>query len=210
MAFDFKKKYRDLYQPKTKPVIIEVPNMRFIAVEGSGDPNEENGAYSNAVGALYAVAYTLKMSYKTDHAIPGFYEYVVPPLEGFWWQPGIAGVDYANKSTFHWVSAIRVPEFVDDTQFAWAIEAATAKKKLDLSHVHLIELNEGTCVQCMHIGPYDNEPATIDLMHEFAASQGYELDFSDDRRHHEIYLSDPNKAKPEKLKTVVRHPIRKA
>ena len=210
MAFDFKKEYRDLYQPKTKPVIIEVPNMRFIAVEGSGDPNEENGAYSNAVGALYTVAYTLKMSYKTDHVIPGFYEYVVPPLEGFWWQPGIAGVDYANKSTFHWISSIRVPEFVDDTQFAWAIEAATAKKKLDLSHVHLIELNEGTCVQCMHIGPYDNEPATIDLMHEFAASQGYELDFSDERRHHEIYLSDPNKAKPEKLKTVVRHSIRKA
>ncbi|MCR5582942.1 MAG: GyrI-like domain-containing protein [Eggerthellaceae bacterium] len=210
MAFDFKKEYRDLYQPKTKPVIIEVPNMRFITVEGSGDPNEENGAYFQAVGMLYAVAYTLKMSYKTDHVIPSFYEYVVPPLEGFWWQPGIAGVDYANKSTFHWVSAIRVPEFVDDTQFAWAIETASAKKKLDLSRVKLIELNEGTCVQCMHIGPYDNEPATIAAMHDFAKMQGYELDFSDERRHHEIYLSDPNKTNPEKLKTVVRHPIRKA
>ena len=210
MAFDFKKEYRDLYQPKSKPSIVEVPRMRFLAVEGEGDPNEEGGAYKHAIELLYGIAYTLKMSYKTDHAIPGFFEYVVPPLEGFWWQPGVAGVDYANKSSFHWMSAIRVPEFVTDAEFAWALEAATAKKRLDFSPVQLVEIEEGLCVQCMHLGPYDDEPATVAAMHEFAESQGCIPDFSDTRRHHEIYLSDPRKAAPEKMKTVVRHPVRKA
>lgn len=209
MAFDFKKEYRDLYLPKRKPSIVEVPPVRFLSVEGEGDPNEEGGAYENAVGLLYAVAYTLKMSYKTDHAIEGFFEYVVPPLEGFWWQPGVGGVDPADKTSFCWVSAIRVPEFVTDAEFAWAVEAATTKKKLDFSPVRLIEVEEGVCVQCMHVGPYDNEPATVTSMHEFAEAQGYVLDFSDARRHHEIYLSDPRKTDPEKLKTVVRHPVRK-
>ena len=208
MAFDFKKEYRDLYQPKAKPSIVEVPLMRFLAVEGSGDPNEEGGAYKHALELLYAMAYTLKMSYKTDHAIPGFFEYVVPPLEGFWWQPGVAGVDYADKASFNWVSAIRVPDFVDDAEFAWAVDAATAKKGLDFSPVRLIEIEEGLCVQCMHIGPYDDEPATVAAMHEFAEAQGYVPDFSDVRRHHEIYLSDPRKADPAKMKTVVRHPVR--
>ena len=208
MAFDFKKEYRDLYQPKAKPSIVEVPRMRFLAVEGSGDPNEEGGAYKHALELLYAMAYTLKMSYKTNHAIPGFFEYVVPPLEGFWWQPGVAGVDYADKASFNWVSAIRVPDFVDDAEFAWAVEAATAKKRLDFSPVRLIEIEEGLCVQCMHIGPYDDEPATVAAMHEFAEAQGYVPDFSDVRRHHEIYLSDPRKADPAKMKTVVRHPVR--
>jgi hypothetical protein len=210
MAFDFKKEYGNLYRPKTKPSLVEVPRMRFISVEGSGDPNEEGGAYKNAVGLLYGVAYTLKMSYKTDHAIPGFFEYVVPPLEGFWWQPGVYGVGYADKASFHWVSAIRVPEFVDEVAFAWAVETAAAKKKLDFSPVKLVEIEEGLCVQCMHVGPYDDEPATVAAMHEFAASQGYVPDFSDTRRHHEIYLSDPSKGDPAKTKTVVRHPIRKA
>ena len=210
MPFDFKKEYRDLYQPKTKPSIIEVPAMRFIAVEGAGDPNEEGGAYQSALELLYGVAYTLKMSCKTDHVIPGFYQYVVPPLEGFWWQPGIEGVDYTDKAGFCWVSAIRVPEFVSDGDFAWAVEAATAKKKLDFSPVELVEIDEGLCVQCMHVGAYDDEPATVAAMHAFAAAQGYAPDFSDVRRHHEIYLSDPRKADPAKMKTVVRHPIRKA
>ena len=208
MAFDFKKEYRDLYQPKAKPSIVEVPRMRFLAVEGSGDPNEEGGAYKHALELLYAMAYTLKMSYKTDHAIPGFFEYVVPPLEGFWWQPGVAGVDYTDKASFNWVSAIGVPDCVDDAEFAWALEAATAKKRLDFSPVRLIEIEEGLCVQCMHIGPYDDEPATVAAMHEFAEAQGYVPDFSDVRRHHEIYLSDPRKADPAKMKTVVRHPVR--
>lgn len=210
MAFDFKKEYRDLYQPKTKPSIIEVPPMRFLAVEGSGDPNEPDGSYKHAIELLYGVAYTLKMSYKTDHVIEGFYQYVVPPLEGFWWQDDVHGVDYANKSSFNWISVIRVPEFVGVADFDWAIGAATAKKKLDFSPVRLIEVDEGLCVQCLHVGPYDNEPATVAAMHEFAESNGYVTDFSDVRRHHEIYLSDPRKADPAKMKTVVRHPIRMA
>jgi hypothetical protein len=184
--------------------------MRFLAVEGEGDPNEEGGAYQHALELLYGVAYTLKMSYKTDHAIEGFYQYVVPPLEGFWWQPGVNGVNYADKGSFNWVSVIRVPEFVTEADFAWAIEAATAKKGLDFSPVHLIEVDEGLCVQCMHVGPYDSEPATVEAMHEYAAAQGFVPDFSDMRRHHEVYLSDPRKADPAKMKTVVRHPVRRA
>ena len=210
MPFDFKREYRDLYQPKTKPSIIEVPPMRFLAVEGAGDPNEEGGAYQQALELLYGVAYTLKMSYKTDHAIEGFYPYVVPPLEGFWWQDGKAGVDYAHKASFQWVSVIRVPEFVTRADFDWAIAAATKKKRLDFSSVRLLEVDEGLCVQCMHVGPYDNEPATVASMHAFAAEQGYVPDFSDVRRHHEIYLSDPRKADPAKMRTVIRHPLRKA
>ena len=210
MPFDFKKEYRDLYQPKAKPSVIEVPSMRFLAVEGQGDPNEEGGSYQHAIELLYGVAYTLKMSYKTDHAIEGFYQYVVPPLEGLWWQPGVMGVDYGDKGAFQWVSLVRVPDFVGESDFAWAIEAATAKKKLDFSPVRLIEMEEGLCVQCLHVGPYDNEPATVEAMHEFVEKNGFETDFSDTRRHHEIYLSDPRKADPAKMKTVVRHPIRKA
>ncbi len=209
MTFDFKKEYRDLYNPKAKPSVIEVPPMRFLTVEGSGDPNEEGGTYQHALSLLYGIAYTLKMSYKTDHAIAGFYQYVVPPLEGFWWQPGVHGVDYADKSSFNWVSAIRIPEFVSDADFAWAVEVATAKKKLDFSPVHLDQVDEGLCVQCMHLGPYDDEPATVAAMHEFVESHGYALDFSGKRRHHEIYLSDPRKANPARMKTVIRHPIRK-
>lgn len=209
MPFDFKKEYRDLYMPKTKPSIVDVPAMRFIAVEGSGDPNEEGGAYKHALELLYGIAYTLKMSYKTDHQIDGFYQYVVPPLEGFWWQPSIAGVDYARKESFSWVSVIRVPEFVGEDDFAWAIDTATAKKGLDFSPVRLAQIEEGLCVQCMHVGPYDDEPATVAAMHEYAEAQGYALDFTDERRHHEIYLSDPRKANPARMKTVVRHPVRK-
>lgn len=210
MPFDFKKEYRDLYHPKTKPSIIEVPAIQFLAVEGEGDPNEEGGAYQHALELLYGLAYTLKMSYKTDHVIEGFVQYVVPPLEGFWWQPDINGVDYANKAEFHWLSVIRVPAFVSEADFAWAVDAATAKKKLDFSPVRFIEIDEGLCVQCMHVGPYDDEPATVAAMHDFAEAQGFVPDFSDVRRHHEIYLSDPRKANPAKMKTVVRHPIRKA
>ncbi|MBP3885233.1 MAG: GyrI-like domain-containing protein [Olsenella sp.] len=210
MPFDFKREYRDLYQPKAVPSIVEVPPMRFLSVEGSGDPNEEDGAYKHALELLFCVAYTLKMSYKTEHAIAGFYQYVVPPLEGFWWQPGVRGVDHADKAGFHWLSVIRVPEFVGETDFAWAVETATAKKGLDFSPVRLIEIDEGLCVQCMHVGPYDDEPATVAAMHGFAAERGFAPDFSDARRHHEIYLSDPRKANPAKMRTVVRHPVRKA
>ena len=208
MACDYKKEYKEFYMPKDRPAIVTVPSMNYIAVRGKGDPNQEDGEYKQAIGLLYGIAFTIKMSKKGDHQIEGYFDYVVPPLEGFWWQPGVAGVDYADKASFNWVSAIRVPDFVDDAEFAWAVEAATAKKRLDFSPVRLIEIEEGLCVQCMHIGPYDDEPATVAAMHEFAEAQGYVPDFSDVRRHHEIYLSDPRKADPAKMKTVVRHPVR--
>jgi hypothetical protein len=207
-AFDYKKAYKDLYEPKTAPSIIDVPEMSFIAVRGEGDPNEEGGAYKTAVEMLYGVAYTLKMSHKAGRSIPGFFEYVVPPLEGFWWQPGVNGVDLLHKESFHWISAIRTPDFITEEDVKWAVEAASKKKKSDFSAVEFITVTEGLCVQCLHIGPYDTEPETVAAMHRFIGEQGYETDFSDTRRHHEIYLSDPRKGDPGKLKTVIRHPIK--
>lgn len=209
MPFDFKKEYKEFYLPKNKPEIVNVPKATYIAVRGKGNPNEVGGEYQQAMGVLYSVAYTLKMSYKTDHRIEGFYEYVVPPLEGFWWQDGIDGVDYCNKETFQWISVIRVPDFITKEHFDWAVETATKKKKIDCSIAEFITIEEGLCVQIMHFGPYDDEPATVALMDEFIKEQGYVNDFSDERRHHEIYLSDARKVKPEKLKTVIRHPIKK-
>lgn len=209
MAFDFKKAYKQYYLPKTKPEIVTIPKMNYIAVRGSGNPNEEGGAYQQAVSVLYAVAYTLKMSYKTDHQIEGFFEYVVPPLEGFWWQEGVAGVDYGNKDSFQWISVIRLPDFVTVKDFDWAVETAAKKKKLDCSHAQFLTVEEGLCVQMMHIGPFDDEPATVEKMDAFLRENGYENDMNDSRCHHEIYLSDPRKSAPEKQKTVIRHPIRK-
>ena len=210
MAFDFKKEFKEFYMPKNKPEIVNVPKANYIAVRGKGNPNEEGGAYQHAISILYAVAYTLKMSYKTDYKIEGFFEYVVPPLEGFWWQDDVVGVDYTNKSAFNWISVIRLPDFVTREDFDWAVRKATAKKKQDFSKVEFFSYEEGLCVQCMHIGAYDDEPATVDAMHRFMEEQGYTLDITDQRMHHEIYLSDARKVAPEKLKTVVRHPIRKA
>lgn len=209
MAFDFKKEFKEFYLPKAKPSIVDVPKMNFVAVHGTGDPNEEGGAYQDALNVLYGVAYTLKMSYKTDRRIEGFFEYVVPPLEGFWWQEGVRGVDYGDKSSFCWISCIRLPDFVTEEDFDWAIEVATVKKKADFSSARFETIEEGLCVQCMHVGPYDDEPATVALMDVFASENGYELDLSDVRRHHEIYLSDARKVAPDKLKTVIRHPVRK-
>lgn len=208
MAFDFKKEYREFYMPKNKPEIVTVPKANYIAVRGSGDPNEAGGAYQAAISILYAIAYTLKMSYKTDHKIDGFYEYVVPPLEGFWWQEGIDGVDYSDKSTFHWISVIRLPDFVTREDFAWAVETAAKKKKLDCSCAEYLTIDEGLCVQVMHHGSFDEEPATVAFMDAYLKAQGYENDFSGTRLHHEIYLSDARKVPPEKLKTVIRHPIK--
>ncbi len=210
MAFDFKKEYKEFYMPKNKPSIVNVPAANYIAVRGRGDPNEEGGAYQQAISVLYAVAYTLKMSYKTDHKIEGFFEYVVPPLEGLWWQEGIAGVDYSDKAGFNWVSVIRLPDFVTKKDFEWAVETATKKKKLDCSKAELITVEEGLCVQILHTGSYDDEPATVAVMDEYLKKNGYVNDFSDTRLHHEIYLSDPRKTAPEKLKTVIRHPIKRA
>ncbi|MBR3833184.1 MAG: GyrI-like domain-containing protein [Lachnospiraceae bacterium] len=209
MAFDFKKEYKEFYMPKNKPEIVTVPKANYIAVRGEGNPNEEDGAYKNAIGVLYAVAYTLKMSYKTDYKIEGFFEYVVPPLEGFWWQDGVDGIDYGNKDTFKWISVIRLPDFITKKDFDWAVETATKKKKLDCSIAEFKTIDEGLCVQIMHNGSYDDEPASVAMMYEYLAENGYENDINDKRLHHEIYLSDPRKTSPEKCKTVIRHPIRK-
>ena len=210
MAFDFKKEYKEFYLPKNKPEIVSVPKANYIAVRGKGNPNEEGGAYKTAIGVLYAVAYTLKMSYKTDYRIEGFYEYVVPPLEGFWWQEGILGVDYNAKETFNWISVIRLPEFVTQKDFKWAVDTASEKKKMDCSSAEFLTVEEGLCVQMMHLGPFDDEPASVALMDEFIAAKVYENDFESGRLHHEIYMSDARKVPPEKWKTVIRHPIRKA
>ena len=210
MAFDFKKEYKEYYLPKNKPSIVSVPKMNYIAVRGKGNPNEENGDYQNTLSLLYGVAYTIKMSYKGDHKIDGFFEYVVPPLEGFWWQDGKDGIDYDHKEALNFISIIRLPDFVTKADFDWAIEEATKKKKQDFSRVEFLTYDEGLCVQCMHIGSYDDEPATVELMHKFAEDNGYKLDITNTRYHHEIYLSDPRKCDVSKLKTVIRHPIRKA
>ncbi len=209
MAFDYKKEYKEFYMPGKKPGIVTVPPMNYVAVRGQGDPNAEDGEYKASIGILYGIAYTIKMSKMGSHKIEGYFDHVVPPLEGFWWQDGVCGVDYSHKENFRWISAIRLPDFVTKADFDWAVSEATAKKKTDFSKAEFLSVNEGLCVQCMHIGPYDDEPATVALMHEFMEQQGYRLDITDARRHHEIYLSDARKTAPEKLKTVIRHPIAK-
>ena len=208
MAFDYKKEYKEFYLPPTKPCIVTIPAMNFVAVRGSGNPNDEDGEYKAALELLYGIAFTLKMSYKGSHRINGYFEYVVPPIEGFWWQEGVAGIDYAHKNDFQWISVIRLPDFVTKADFDWAVAEATAKKKRDFSKVEFLTYKEGLCVQCMHLGSYDKEPATVQLMNDFAKAQGYQIAIDDVRRHHEIYLSDPRRTAPEKLKTVIRHPIK--
>ena len=227
MAFDFKKEYKEFYMPKNKPEIVNVPKANYIAVRGKGNPNTSDGEYQQAIGVLYAVAYTLKMSYKTDYKIEGFFEYVVPPLEGFWWQgdqysvdavvrtdragrrENVLGIDCTNKDTFNWISVIRLPDFVTKKDFEWAVETATKKKKLDCSKAEFLTIDEGLCVQIMHIGPFDNEPETVAIMDAFLKENGYENDINENRLHHEIYMSDARKVVPEKWKTVIRHPIMK-
>ena len=208
MAFDFKKVNKEFYMPKDTPAIVTIPKMNYIAVKGHGNPNEEDGEYKKAIGLLYGIAFTIKMSKKSDHRIEGYFDYVVPPLEGFWWQEGVDGIDYSHKEDFNWISVIRLPDFVTKSEFDWAVAEVTAKKKADFSKAEFFTYDEGLCVQCMHIGSYDDEPATVEAMHRYADEQGYVLDITADRRHHEIYLSDARKVPPEKLKTVIRHPVR--
>ena len=226
MAFDYKKEYKEFYMPKGTPSIVTVPKMNYIAVRGSGNPNDADGEYKQAIGLLYGIAFTIKMSKKEDHQIDGYFDYVVPPLEGFWWQgerrpgdamlrtdragrrDGVSGIDYARKEDFKWISVIRLPDFVTREDFDWAVRKATTKKKQDFSKAEFFSYDEGLCVQCMHIGSYDDEPATVYAMHRFMEEQGYALDITDQRMHHEIYLSDARRVAPEKLKTVVRHPIK--
>lgn len=209
MAFDYKKEYKEFYMPKAKPAIVTVPKMNYIAVRGKGNPNDESGEYKASIGLLYGIAFTIKMSYKGDRKIDGYFAYVVPPLEGFWWQDGVKGIDYSRKEDFHFISVIRLPNFVSKADFDWAIAEATRKKKTDFSQVEFFPYDEGECVQCMHIGSYDDEPATITSMHDFAEQKGYEIDITGTRYHHEVYLSDPRKCDVSKLKTVVRHPIKR-
>lgn len=209
MAFDYKKEYKEFYMPASKPSIVTVPKMNYLSVRGKGNPNDENGEYKNSIGLLYGIAFTIKMSYKGSHKIDGYFEYVVPPLEGFWRQDGSDTIDYANKEDFHFISLIRLPDFVTKADFNWAIQEATRKKKADFSKVEFLTYDEGVCVQCMHVGSYDDEPKTVALMHEYLKKNGYQLDFAENRYHHEIYLSDPRKCAVEKLKTVIRHPIKK-
>ena len=209
MAFDYKKEYKEFYMPEKKPSVVTVPAMNYTAVRGHGDPNAEDGEYKQAIGLLYGIAFTIKMSKKGGRQIEGYFDHVVPPLEGFWWQNGVSGIDYAHKENFEWISVIRLPDFVTKADFDWAVSEAEKKKKTDFSKAEFLTCDEGLCVQCMHVGPYDDEPATVALMHEYAKSLGYEPDITDKRLHHEIYLSDARRTAPEKLKTVIRHPIKK-
>lgn len=209
MAFDYKKEYREFYLPKDTPSIVTVPRMNYIAVRGHGDPNVEGGEYKLSIELLYGVAYTIKMSRLGGRRIDGYFDFVVPPLEGFWWQDGSAGIDYSRKAELNWLSALRLPDFVTEADLSWALAEAERKKKRDFSKVTFMSREEGMCVQCMHIGPYDDEPATVELMHRRMAEEGYALDISEERLHHEIYLSDARRVAPEKLKTVIRHPIRR-
>lgn len=209
MAFDYKKEYKEFYIPKNKPGIVDVPAMNYIAVRGKGDPNDENGEYKQSIGLLYAIAFTIKMSKMGSHKIEGYFDYVVPPLEGFWWQEGVQGIDYTHKENFCWISLIRLPDFVTKADFDWAIAEATTKKKTNFSKVEFFTYTEGLCVQCMHLGSYDDEPSTIEILHKYAAENGYAINITDSRRHHEIYLSDARRVPPERRKTVIRIPIRK-
>lgn len=211
MPFDYKKEYKEFYLPLAKPALVTVPPMNFIAVRGKGDPNTPGGEYQQAMSILYGIAFTIKMSKMGDHRIEGYFDYVVPPLEGFWWDESTGGtVDYDHKERFCWISLIRLPDFVTRADFDWAVEEATHKKKLDFSKVEFFTYDEGVCVQCMHIGSYDDEPATVEKMNAFLAEQGYSLDITPTRYHHEIYLSDARRVAPEKRKTVLRQPVKKS
>lgn len=209
MAFDYKKEYKEFYLPGKKPQIVKVPKMNYIAVRGTGDPNEEGGDYKQSIGLLYGIAFTIKMSKKGNHEIQGYFDYVVPPLEGFWKQEGVEGVDYSRKEEFQWISVIRLPDFVQKEDVEWAVAEAGRKKKQDFSRVEFLTVEEGLCVQCMHVGPFDDEPATVEIMDRFIQENGYMKDFSDNRMHHEIYLSDARRVPAERLRTVIRHPVKR-
>lgn len=203
-VFDFKKEYKDLYLPKQKPMRIHVPKMSFLAVDGEGDPNGD--AYQNAVSALYSISYTIKMSKMGQSRPAGYFDYVVPPLEGLWWTPG--PFELFERADWLWSAMIRQPEFVNSETLAWAKEQSAKKKPdIDTSVVTLTELTEGDCVQMMHIGPFATEPETLAAMHAYMEAQGLRDDVGSVRKHHEIYLNDPRKTAPDKLKTVLRHPV---
>lgn len=209
MAFDFKKEYPELYRPGQTPVVVDVPKMQFLAVRGTGDPNETDGAYAHAVQLLYTLAYTLRMSHKGERKIEGYFEYVVPPLEGFWWQEGLKGYDKTRKSDFSWVSLLRLPDFIGTDDFDWAVREVERKKNMDTSKAQFLTFTEGLCVQMLHLGPYHNEDETLAVLKDYIDGSDYDWDYSDTRHHHEIYLSDPRRSRPENLKTILRLPVKK-
>lgn len=216
VKLDYKLTSKELYAPKEKPSIIQVPAMNFIMVEGQGNPNDEDGEYKKAVEVLYALSYSIKMSRKFTHkSARDFMDYVVPPLEGLWWLNDENDLDFTQKSKFCWISMIRVPDFITREEFLQAQESVKVKKPdLNTDLVSFESFEEGLCVQCMHIGPFDQEPVTIEKMNAFVESHGYAHDIGAKlpdgkiRRHHEIYLSDPRKVNPAKMKTILRHPIK--
>ena len=208
-SFDFKKEYKDLYLPKTEPQRIVVPEMDFITVAGRGDPNDESGDYKKALEILYALSYAIKMSKMGQNKIDGYFEYVVAPLEGFWWTDGsFEQFDINDKANFYFISAIRQPVFVTDGIFEWAREEALRKKGIDASGAKFEKIDEGLCVQCMHIGPYDDEKRTLEKIDVYIEENGLSKDLSKTRLHHEIYFGDPRKIDPSKLKTVIRIPVK--
>lgn len=231
MAFDFKKEYKDLYLPKAKPTLIDVPAMSFLAVAGAGNPNDENGSYAEAVALLYGISFTVKMAKMGSWQPEGYFDYVVPPLEGLWFGEGtFDGRRIVDKDAFQWVSLIRQPDFVTPDVFTWATgEVSKKKPNLDTTRIKLVRFAEGTCAQVMHHGPYDDEPATVEALGAFIHKQGSVEDITEPasaealmnaldaqggipslRLHHEIYLGDPRRTRPENLKTVIRHPVRSA
>lgn len=208
-AFDFKKEFPEFYLPARSPHLIEIPELPYLAVRGSGDPNAEGGEYKDAVGMLYSVAYTIKMSRLSGSAPEGYFDYVVPPLEGLWWTEDGRGVDLTRKGDFRWLALIRLPDFVTRDVFEAAVTEAERKKGLDLSRVEYMRYADGLSVQCMHLGPYDAEPETLAAMERCASENGCVPDYAG-RFHHELYLSEPRRCKPERLRTVIRIPVRRA
>jgi hypothetical protein len=209
MAKDYKKEYKDLYLPKTKPMIVDIPEMQFVAIEGKGDPNDKNGEYFKAMQILYSIQFTIKMSKMGNNKLNGYFDYVVPPLEGLWWFDNNEKISSKNKSKYNWISMIRLPEFVDKNIFKWACDEVLNKKNIETKNVKFLKIKEGLCVQCMHMGSYDDEPKTIDLIEKFIEENNLKNDIAEKRRHHEIYLSDPRKTAIEKLRTVIRIPVKK-
>ena len=204
---DFKKAYPDLYLPKQTPSLVAVPPMPFLMVDGTGDPAGE--CYQEAVQTLYALAFSIKMRKRTGNVPQGYVDYVVPPLEGLWWSEG-GQLDLSDRSSWHWTAMIRQPDFVSKAVFEEAAAQVRRKKpEVPVEKARLEMFEEGLCVQAMHLGPYSTEAATMNALVRFARENGYQEDL-DERKHHELYLSDPRRANPDRLKTVLRVPIKRA
>jgi hypothetical protein len=214
MAFDYKKEYKEFYLPKQEPSFVPVPTMNYVAARGKGNPNEDNGLYMEAVQLLYSISYTIKMSKKTDHRMEGYFDYVVPPLEGLWWEVvngnTVKGFSYKDKALLNWISMIRLPDFVTREEFEWAIAETSRKKSIDCSKAEFLTIEENLCAQIMHIGSYDEEPVTIAKLEQFIIDNGYSINIDNTSLfHHEIYLSDPRKTDSAKCKTIIRYPVKK-